>query len=153
VIPASDSVQRILPEELVLGGVGNTQCCEKRLPKVSYCHSPCLHCVSRNKLLFEGNKSTILIVLLCAASGAELQLEPFELFSEIGDLQIAMRPRSSQVEVFSTDRFDLQIRELTSKRLVFLSNKVRIDRHLSRLPGLFALCARMSVHRGRYRYQ
>jgi len=38
---------------------------------------------------FEENKSTILIVLRCAASGAELQLE---LFSEIGDLQIAMRP-------------------------------------------------------------
>src|ERR1700758_3379822 len=55
--------------------------------------------------------------------------------------------RSSPVEVFSTDRLDLQIRELTSKRLVFLSNEVRIDRHFSRRPGLFALCARMSVHR------
>jgi len=85
----------ISPENWFLGGgitQGSFGVPAKRLSQLRYFHSPCLHCVSRNKLLFEGNKSRILVVLVCAASGAELQLEPFELFSEIVDLPIAMRP-------------------------------------------------------------
>src|SRR4029077_13525337 len=59
----------ILSEKPVLGG-GITQRSsgipEKRLPKVWHFHSPSLHLVSPNRLSFEGNKSTILTVLLCA---------------------------------------------------------------------------------------